>query len=214
MWCGIAESVETQPKVGAVILAAGASTRMGKPKQLLLHGGRTLLRCAVETALASVCHPIVVVIGANAGRVRTELEHLPVLVAENREWAKGMSSSIRRGLETLVASGATLEGAVIMLCDQPFITAAVINELVDAHRRTGKSIVASQYREVRGVPALFSIELFAEIASLRANEGARQVIANHADDVTTVSFAEGIVDVDTPRDYELLEAMTPRFSAI
>src|SRR4051812_32915405 len=83
---------EYESNVGVIILAAGASTRMGRPKQLLLHRGQTLLRRAVETVLASDCRPVVVVIGAHADLVKRELEHLPVLVAENREWEKGMSS--------------------------------------------------------------------------------------------------------------------------
>jgi molybdenum cofactor cytidylyltransferase len=193
-----------ESQIGVIILAAGASTRMGRPKQLLLHRGQTLLRRTVETALASVCRPVVVVLGAHVESVRNELEQLPAYAAENPEWNKGMSSSIRIGLETLIASNSEVDGAVIMLCDQPLVTAGVINELVEARRETGKAIVASAYGETRGVPALFSRQLFAEIASLKVNEGARQVIASHPDDVATVDFPEGAIDVDTPQDYEFL----------
>jgi molybdenum cofactor cytidylyltransferase len=200
------EPLATQAKIGIVILAAGASTRMGQPKQLLLHRGQTLLRRAVETALASVCGPVVVVIGAHAELVRREVEELPVLVAENREWEKGMSSSIRTGLHELTMTNPEIEAVIVMLADQPLVTAALINQLVDVSRNTGKRIVASAYGKVLGVPALFSRELFADITALNANEGARQVIASHPDDVATVSFPEAAVDVDTPRDYELLEA--------
>jgi molybdenum cofactor cytidylyltransferase len=198
---------DSEAKIGVMILAAGASTRMGRPKQLLLHRGRSLLRWAVEAAPASVCGPVVVVIGAYAELLKNELETLPILVADNREWEKGMSSSIRIGLETLLTSVGEMEGAVIMLCDQPFVAADVVNGLVEARRKTGKNIVASLYREARGVPAFFSSELFAEISRLEANEGARQVIADHPDEVTAVPFPEGAVDVDTPEDYEMLEAI-------
>jgi molybdenum cofactor cytidylyltransferase len=192
--------------IGLIILAAGASTRMGTPKQLLLHEERTFLRRAVETALESMCHPIVVVLGAYAERVRVELERLPVLIAENRKWKDGMSSSIRAGLEALVAEDEGVDGAVIMLCDQPFVTVGVINELVETHRQTGKPIVASAYGEACGVPVLFSNELFVEIAALVGRQGAKQIIANHPLDVATVCFPEGAVDVDTPQDYERLRA--------
>lgn len=205
---GITDSVDAQPKIGVVILAAGASTRMGRPKQLLLHRGQTLLRRAVETTLASRCRPVVVVIGAHADQVKQELEHLPVLVAENRNWEEGMSSSIRSGLEKLVADAGEIDGAVIMLCDQPFVTTAVIDELVDQRRETGKLIIASAYQDIRGVPALFGKELFEEIAGLEGNEGAKQLIAKHPEEVATVCFPEAVVDVDTPRDYELLEALS------
>jgi molybdenum cofactor cytidylyltransferase len=207
MKLGTTESVDAQSKIGVVILAAGASVRMGRPKQLLLYRGQTLIRWAVETALASVCHPIVVVTGAHAELVKNELKHLPILVVDNGEWEKGMSSSIRIGIETLVATNGELDGAVVMLCDQPFVTAAVVNALVEARFKTGKSIVASAYGETRGVPAFFSRQLFPEITALEANSGARQVIANHPDDVASVCFAEGVVDVDTPRDYEMLESV-------
>lgn len=205
---GATYSVDSRPKIGVVILAAGASTRMGKPKQLLLHRGRTLLRYAADTALSSMCHPVVVVIGAHAELVRKEVDDLPVSVAENQEWENGMSSSIRTGLQKLVIARPEIEGGVIMLGDQPLVTAALINQLVDVSRSTGKMIVATAYGKVLGVPVLFSREMFAEITALNANEGARQVIANHPDDVASVCFPEAAVDVDTPQDYELLETVS------
>src|ERR1044072_2121654 len=139
------EPLATQAKIGIVILAAGASTRMGQPKQLLLHRGQTLLRRAVETALASVCGPVVVVIGAHAELVRREVEELPVLVAENRELEKGIRSSIQAGLHELTMTNPEIEAVIVMLADQPLVTAALINQLVDVSRNTGKRIVASAY---------------------------------------------------------------------
>ena len=205
MKSGIAESIDVQSKIGMVILAAGASVRMGRPKQVLPYRGQTLIRWAVGTALASVCHPVVVVIGAHAELMKKELECLPVSIAENSEWNCGISSSIRLGVQTLAASGREVDAAVIMLCDQPFVTVGVVNALVETRRMTGKMIVASAYGEARGVPALFSKELFGEITALKGNEGAKQVIAKHADDVATVCFPEGAVDIDTPQEYETLK---------
>jgi molybdenum cofactor cytidylyltransferase len=194
--------------IGLLLLAAGASTRMGTPKQLMHYEGQSFLRRAAESANASVCNPVVVVLGANAEEVRGELERLPVLIVENRRWEEGMSSSIRAGLETLVAECEGVGGVVIMLCDQPFVTVEVINELAETHRKTGKLIVASGYGEACGVPVLFSNELFAELAALEGRQGAKQIIANHPLDVATVCFPEGAVDVDTPQDYERLRAHT------
>ena len=119
-----------------------------------------------------------------------------------------MSSSIRTGLHELMMTRPEIDAVVVMLADQPLVTAALINQLVDVRRNTGKRIVASAYGMVLGVPALFSRELFADITALNANEGARQVIANHPDDVASVCFPEAAVDVDTPRDYELLETVS------
>lgn len=208
------KGVESHRRVGVMILAAGGSVRMGMPKQLLKHRGQTLLRSAVETAVASSCQPVVVVIGAHAELMSNELDRLTISVALNRNWREGMSSSIRSGLETLSNIEPGLDGVVIMLCDQPFITPGALNDLVEAHRQTGKAIVASEYAGVRGVPAFFSSELFAELATLAGNEGAKRVIANHPDEVTTVSFPAGIVDVDTPQDYALLKIRAESFQLI
>lgn len=173
------------------------------PKQLLIYEGQTLIRRAAETAIASVCRPVVVVLGANALPVGAELE-LPVLVTHNREWETGMGSSICAGLEAALAADAGIDGVVIMLCDQPFVTAELIDNLIERRRETAKTIVATEYRGARGVPALFARELFAEIGRLNGHEGARQIIRNHPDDTAVVPFAGAAIDIDTRQDYEAL----------
>ena len=200
---GFSQGVTEPARVGVVILAGGVSARMGQPKQLLPYQGKTLIRRAAETALASICTRVVIVVGAHSELVKAELEDLPILLVHNEQWRDGMSSSIRVGLNALW-SRMDIEAVVIMLCDQPFVSVRIINALVKSHLTTGKRIVAATYGPIRGVPALFSRELFSEILSLRANEGARQVIANHADEVAVVSFALGAVDVDTRQDYQRL----------
>ena len=110
-----------------------------------------------------------------------------------------MSSSIRAGLDDLHVDD--LDGALIMLCDQPFVTADILNNLVATHHKTGKPIVASSYNTTQGVPAFFSRELFPELTSLNADEGARRIIAKHPELVATVNFPEGAIDVDTTIDY-------------
>lgn len=202
------EQFDSQPRVGVVVLAAGASTRLGvgaTPKQLLVYEGQTLVRRATETALGSLCRPVVVVLGANAVRVGNELE-LPVIVTRNREWETGMASSLRVGLEALLAADSDLEGVVVMLCDQPFVSAELIDTLIERRRETGKTIVAAQYDEARGVPAFFGRELFAELGRLNGQEGARQIIRNHPDETVAVPFAGAAIDIDTQQDYEALRA--------
>src|ERR1041384_940582 len=125
-------------KIGIIVLAAGASSRMGSPKQLLPFRGQTLIRRAAEAALASSCDRVAVVIGSHASQMRRELEDLPVSVVENQNWQTGMSSSIRAGLDDLHVDD--LDGALIMLCDQPFVTADILNNLVATHHKTGKPI--------------------------------------------------------------------------
>jgi molybdenum cofactor cytidylyltransferase len=200
------EQSGSQSRIGVVVLAAGASTRMGidaTPKQLLVYQGQTLIRRATETALASLCRPVVVVLGANAVSVGNELE-LPVIVTRNREWETGMASSLRAGLEAVLAADARVEGVVVMLCDQPFVDAALIDTLIERGRETRKTIVATQYSDARGVPALFARELFAEIWRLDGQEGARQIIRNHPDEIVLVPFAGAAIDIDTQQDYAAL----------
>jgi molybdenum cofactor cytidylyltransferase len=133
--------------------------------------------------------------------MKRELEGLPVSIVENTEWQSGMSSSLRAGLGEVVGDDVVL----IMLCDQPFVTAEVLDNLIETHRKTGMPIVASDYGGMRGVPALFSKELFPELAALNADEGARRIIARHPEMVATVEFAGGLVDVDTSEDLNRLK---------
>jgi molybdenum cofactor cytidylyltransferase len=193
--------------IGLIVLAAGASTRMGTPKQLLLYQGRSFVRHAVEVALASVCQPIVVVLGANAQRIKPEINHLPIQIVENQQWSEGMSSSIRVGIKTLNAVNPDLEAVAITLCDQPLISSQLINQLVEAYCLTGKPIVASEYAGTLGVPALFSRALFSELMALKTTEGAKQIIGKHLHEVVGVPFPDGAIDIDTPKDYEQLQVL-------
>ena len=182
--------------IGLIILAAGGSSRLGSPKQLLRYGGQTLIRRAVGAAIASRCDRVVIVIGSRAEEMKRELEDLPVSIVENSAWQTGMSSSIQAGLSEVQSNDAVL----IMLCDQPFVTAEVLDKLIDTYYKTGMPIVAADYGGTRGVPALFSRVLFAELASLTADEGARRIIAKHPEMAATIPFAAGVIDVDTRAD--------------
>jgi molybdenum cofactor cytidylyltransferase len=203
----------SKPSTAIIVLAAGASTRMGRPKQLLTYGGRTLLRNAAEMAAASLCRPIIVVLGAYADQLQREIDGLPLQQVVNERWTEGMGSSISAGLEAL--KHCDREGAakavVLMLCDQPFVTASVINNLVTVFCSNGTGIVASEYGGTVGVPALFGHEYFADLAALSGAVGAKQIIAAHASDVVRVPFPQGATDVDTTEDYrQLLRPMLPQ----
>lgn len=192
--------------VASIVLAGGASTRMGMPKQLLQFGERSLIGHVVEVAIASVCNLIIVVLGASSDRIKPEVERLDVRVVENPHWAEGMSTSIRTGIKTLKAINPEVEAVVLMLCDQPFVSTQIIDRLVASYRATGKSIIASEYAEISGVPALFSRALFSELTALSDDVGAKQVIKQHAQAVFGVPFPEGAIDIDTPKDYEAFQA--------
>jgi molybdenum cofactor cytidylyltransferase len=174
--------------IGAVILAAGASTRMGMPKQLLQFDGETMLRRAASAALEAECGPVVIVTGANAAASRKALRGFDVREAENPQWESGISSSLRVGIEAVVTANPEAIAVVLMLCDQPFVTREIIARLVAAHIETGRSIVASHYGESYGVPALFEKAHFAELTTLKGAAGAKQVIQKHLPEVHLLSF--------------------------
>jgi molybdenum cofactor cytidylyltransferase len=200
-------------KTGVIILAAGASSRMtgGVPKQLLVFRGKTLLRRAAETALASNFDPVItVVLGAGAERLKTEIEDLPIRIVVNEEWASGMSSSIRAGLSSF--SRENLEAAIVILCDQPLVTTETLNSLYEVFQRTGKPIVACKYKKTIGVPALFTGGFFDRLMNLRGDQGAKKLLAEHRDEAAFVSVPEAAFDVDTFEDYENLKQLPPRRS--
>jgi molybdenum cofactor cytidylyltransferase len=190
--------------VGAVVLAAGSSSRMGSPKQTLQFRGESLLRRAALAALDAGCRPVIVVTGAYAELSRRELDGLEVREVLNPHWETGMASSIRMGVEELVGAEPDADAAVLMLCDQPHVTARVVSGLVAAHRATGRPVVASTYGGSFGAPALFGRTLFAELARLEGAAGAKQVIKKHAAEAHFISFRSGEVDVDTPDDFSRL----------
>jgi molybdenum cofactor cytidylyltransferase len=201
--------------VGIVMLAAGGSTRMGTPKQLLPFRGRTLLRHAALTALESVCRPVVIVLGARADALRPELDGLDVLVVENRDWPEGMSGSLRVGMQALmgVSAGAEEESEskivsslIVMLCDQPFVTPGLLNRLAQMWQESDAAMIACEYGDSIGVPALFDRSHFPELLALEGAMGAKQVLLRHTPNLERVSFAGGIIDVDTPADYARLSS--------
>ncbi|WDD36666.1 nucleotidyltransferase family protein (plasmid) [Nostoc sp. UHCC 0926] len=194
--------------IAIMILAAGASTRMGTPKQLLLYQGRSFLQYITEMAIASVCQPVVVVLGANAEQIHPQIKQLPVRVVKNLDWACGMSTSIKSGIELLNNLPQKIEAVVITLCDQPFVSHQIINQLVDAYYSEKKPIITCEYAGTLGVPSLFSQIFFSELAALKETSGAKKVINNNLNEVFSIPFPLGNIDIDTPKDYKQLLSIT------
>jgi len=196
--------------IGIVLLAAGGSTRLGTPKQLLPYQGKSLLRRAAESAVASHCRPIVVVLGAHAEECDCELRNLPVSIVINTDWMEGMGASLRLGVKTLLGeSTLSLDAVIVILCDQPLLTVSTLNALIDAYDTTSSRIVASEYGEIVGVPALFHNSLFPELLNLNGAQGARQILRRHPHETHKVAFADGGIDIDTAADYERLRTGDP-----
>ncbi len=188
-------------RFGVVILAAGGSSRLGRPKQLLPYLGMTLVEHAARTAIASGAAEVVVVVGAEADAVREKLQGLVVDIVQNSEWSEGMGGSIRCGISALSDDVGCV---VIMLCDQPRITADLLRDLALRQFVSGSPIVASSYDGVVGAPCAFGRVIFPDLMSLQGDAGARDLIRRSETPIETVAFIGGNVDVDTPDDYKRL----------
>ncbi len=183
--------------LNAIVLAAGASSRFGSPKQLVRIGGRPLLTLALSRAGEGAGQAVLVVLGAHAAQLTPLLRHSAATVVINHHWSEGLASSIRSGIARLPPS---CTGVLLTLADQATVTAEDLRRLADAWFRHPEGIAASVYGATVGVPAIFPRWLFAELLELRGDTGARPLIQRHADRVTRVPMPSAAVDLDTPED--------------
>ena len=180
-----------------VVLAAGASTRFGSPKQLVRLHGRPLLHLAVSRAVEVAGQAVTVVLGANAADLAPLLRHTPAAVIVNRDWAEGMGSSVRAGVSRVPA---TADAVLLMLADQPAVTAEDLRRLVGTWRRQPQCIVAAHYDGITGVPAVFPREDFQALAALRGDAGARALLKRGGERLVRVPLQAAAIDIDTPED--------------
>jgi len=183
--------------VTAVILAAGSSSRLGTPKQLLQFRGESLIRRTAEAACNSTAGEVVAVIGYHAPDMRAALGGLRVRVLENLLWRKGISSSIRHAIASLPPR---TDGALLMVADQPMLTAGHLDALIRTFHQGPQRAVASAYGESAGVPAIFPRALFGELLLLEGDTGAKRVLLAHKEDLVTLAWPDGAFDIDTARD--------------
>jgi molybdenum cofactor cytidylyltransferase len=190
--------------IGAVILAAGKSSRLGQPKQLLQFRGKTLVRRIVDAADEAGCSPLVVVIGSDKGKVARELEQTNAVIVENVNWHTGMGTSIRSGVQHLIEIAPNMEAMMLLVCDQPLVDAHTIEQLIELGAKTERTIVASRYAGTLGVPALFHRSCADELLRLDDASGAKPVILLDRDRVAEFPFPEGKIDIDIAADYDRL----------
>lgn len=191
-------------RTAIIILAAGNSSRLGRPKQLLPYKESTLLKNTISVALKVQNVFVVVVVGANHEVIQNGLNFEEVKICFNAEWETGMSSSIEKGISELVLLSPDCEQCILAVCDQPFVSNSIFENLIKEHHTTKKGIVASAYSETLGTPVLFHKKYFNELLELKGQEGAKKLIKKHFDDVVSVSFEKGNVDIDTEEDYSKL----------
>lgn len=194
----------------AIILAAGSSSRMGQSKQLLPVDGEPLLLRTVKAVLStSLLSNTVVVLGSEEERHSTLLQHLPVDIVSNLHWKKGIGSSLKAGLEQALQKDPSLEGVVILVCDQPLLSGENIAALLTTYSKTGKPVVASLYAGVPGVPAFFFKSYFDKLKRISDQEGAKKIILSNGGDLAEVDFPGGEVDLDTMEEYDAFRGKNP-----
>ena len=211
--------------IAAIILAAGESSRLGQPKQLIQFRGKTLLRRVVDAASEAGCRPILVVLGNTertshvrslglaSGETRqdnmesgqgisSELKNTGATIIANPNWKGGIGTSIRAGVQHLIDTAPGVEATVLLACDQPFVDRAVIDGLITLRRETRKPIVAASYAGTLGVPVLFDRSLLPELLRLDDSAGAKSIILSNRDQVAEFPFPAGKIDIDTAEDWQ------------
>ncbi|HEY8052768.1 MAG: NTP transferase domain-containing protein [Steroidobacterales bacterium] len=187
----------------SIVLAAGASTRFGSPKQLVRLAGRPLLHTVVTRAAEVTGNALIVVLGAQAAELAPLLKHSAGTIVVNHEWREGLASSIRAGVAHLPAA---CTGAMLLLADQAAVSADDLKRLAGSWRRQPQCIAAAMYAGTIGVPAIFPRTSFRELAELRGDAGARTLLRRNSDRLVRVAMESAAIDLDTPEDLLALEA--------
>jgi len=197
----VKDQKEAPMPVAAVLLAAGGSRRMGQTKQLLPIDGQPMVRRVAQTVCEVGLAQVVAVVGAEGERVARALAGLDLEIVHNPAWERGMSTSVRAGIEALRPE---IGAALLVLADQPALTAGALRILVEAFRASGAPIVAPYYRGRRGNPVLFARSLFAELSRVEGDQGGRAILARYEQDVERVDVDDDaiLLDVDTRQEYE------------
>jgi molybdenum cofactor cytidylyltransferase len=191
------------PRIGIIILAAGNSSRLGHPKQLLEYKGKSLVLNTIDTAVETGADACILVLGANLELILKEIRNSKIDIVINNNWQKGMSSGMQKGLEFLEKK-ILPDQVILILCDQPFVNSVLLKRMVKKQTETGKGIIACHYKGTFGVPALFSRKYFPELNDLKSFEGAKKVIYAHLDDMEKIDFPNAAIDIDTLEDYKRL----------
>jgi len=189
-------------KFGLIILAAGASERLGRPKQRLVYREETLLNRMIRSAVQLDNGPVIVVLGADAD-TKQQVDSRIINVI-NTGWKTGMAGSIKCGLEVLMKSFPESEGVIITVCDQPFVTKELLQQMIDQYDRYRLPIIACSYGGVTGTPVLFHKSVFPELMMLEGDKGAKSIVQKQKDRTGLVNFPLGNIDIDTEEDYAKL----------
>ncbi|MFC0181544.1 molybdenum cofactor cytidylyltransferase [Pseudarcicella hirudinis] len=186
--------------LSVLILAAGNSSRLGQPKQLVFFREQTLIEQVCRTAL-QISGKVLVVSGANAVAIEPIIRNTGVEILHNPGWEEGMGSSIRKGVAALAPES---DAILILLTDQPFLQLRTLEEMVNIYQNSEKQIVACEYGGKPGVPMLFSKRIFPDLLTLQGDKGAKAFLHKYQKSIAFVPFPEGIIDIDQPSDLDNL----------
>jgi molybdenum cofactor cytidylyltransferase len=190
--------------MAAIILAAGQASRMGTLKQLLVFDGHTLLERAIKVARECQFSPILVVVGAHAEQVQSAIAKHPVVVVSNSQWQSGMGSSITSAMRHLQQLETDSAGVMILLSDQPLVSAQDLSQMKRTLFAGSAPIVAAEYGGSPGVPAAFKRQMFGRLASLSPEAGAKRLLESTEWSVVRYPLPTAAVDIDTPDDFARL----------
>lgn len=192
------------PGIAAIVLAAGGSTRMGRPKQLIQINGESLIDRAARIAIDSNFDPIVIVLGSDAQTISRELSDLKIDCVVNEAWKTGIGSSIRRGVDRVLSIAPRIDAIAILLCDQPRITSQKLRKMHEHFVRGGKPVCVSKFGDSIGPPVIVGREFFDALQTLPDAAGAKSVWENHPESVCEFKCEEASFDLDTPADLDRL----------
>lgn len=185
-----------------LLLAAGNSSRMGRPKQMLPWGNQTLIGHQIQTLLQTG-NPVNVVLGSHSDMVIPLIEKYTVNVFINTGWENGMGSSVAFGVNKLLKKNRAMEGVLISLLDQPLVTATHLKKMLNAFRPGNRQIIVSQSSSGwEGAPVLFDKTYFNELKKLKGKEGAKTIIQQYKNDAISINCGEILEDMDTPESYQ------------
>ncbi len=190
------------PRIAQIILAAGASSRMGEPKQLLPWKGITLIGHAISQSLAIEKVSTYVVLGANYDLIYKQINHFPITILRNQNWELGMGSSIQIGVKTILENNYLFDAVLISVIDQPLIQLSHYDDLITKFIKDSPPIVASDLGSRIGVPAIFSKAIFEELMQLQEDYGARYIVKKYLNEVKIIPLANQGIDIDTKEQYQ------------
>lgn len=192
------------PRVAIIILAAGASKRMGTPKQALPWGNTSLIGHAVQTALKVHATEVAVVLGAHYSYLNSEIKQYRITILNNKDWEMGLGSSIARGVRYLTNIESNVDGVLILLADQPFISSDFLESMILNFEPNKNQIITTLYEEGnQGVPVLFDTLYFDELLQLQDDSGAKHLLKKYKSQVKALIPSIKNVDLDTKEEYQI-----------